>query len=123
MITTPSSAWVAAADAAPGVSTSTADECEAACKGVALCQYYIFRTDQEDTTPGMGNGCFFKMAPASGDANTFTAFRLWTGDYVVWQVGMLWGGALGLRSVAGWMMNGVLDMKHVASQAASLAPS
>lgn len=86
MVTTPSAAWVAAADAGISSTTSTADECEVACKATERCQYYIFRADQEDTTAGMGDGCFFKMAPATGDANTFTAFKLFTGDYVVWQV-------------------------------------
>jgi hypothetical protein len=95
LVTTPADAWVKDVDATSSTSYTTAStdvECEAACQGISLCQYYIFRADQDpedyNADPKLGNGCFFKMAPNELQiaTDTYTAFKLWTGDYVMWEV-------------------------------------
>lgn len=85
-ITTPSDAWVEAtvAPGGPSSAPTSAAECEAGCKDAAGCEYYVWRQEHDpaDTIP---NGCFFKVAPANPDDNTYVALKLWTGDYVVWK--------------------------------------
>jgi hypothetical protein len=72
MVTTPANAWVKDIDATTSTSYTTATtdvECEAACQGISLCQYYIFRADQdpEDYTvnPKLGKDASSRWHPTS----------------------------------------------------------
>jgi hypothetical protein len=62
--------------------------------------YYAYRTQQEDDDNSPAdpantkNGCFFATVTSSPGAGAYSAIKLGTGDYVVWEVGSIAAGAL-----------------------------
>lgn len=86
MLETPVSAWSLLPQAANVTvnHTSSAVDCQEACRAEPRCQYWLFRAKQDDPR---NNGCALKLAPVNHATDTYTAFKLGVGDYTIFEVG------------------------------------
>lgn len=71
--------------------------CCCCCRTEPRCQYWLFRAGQDDPNK---NGCAVKLAANNYAPDSYTALKLGTGDYTIWQVGVWVGVSLKARAAA-----------------------